>query len=266
MSKLVVCVLALCSVAECIQNTTCSIMPTNTCWSNTPGKIKHVTTNASSRPSGADVCCPACAAESKCVSWTYIPVRVNGNPGCNLYKNNVRWIIIQLNPYSHSSFNSSFLSSSYAPQGPIKHSGDGCASGTFPKGPTPAPAPTPPKPQQSTPGPPVRPTGTHNILFIIDESTDSRAYFVGNKGQREETPMQLPNLARLMKEGTSFNNTYVHVPVCCPSRTTIAAGRFQHRIQHMQTNPDTGLHVNGAWNNHEGLDRNYRWVGSKCVD
>jgi arylsulfatase A-like enzyme len=94
-------------------------------------------------------------------------------------------------------------------------------------------------------------------LFIIDESTDSRAYFVGNKGQREETPMQLPNLARLMKEGTSFNNTYVHVPVCCPSRATIASGRFQHRIPHMQTGPETGLHVNGAWNNHEGLDTNY---------
>ena len=69
--------------------------------------------------------------------------------------------------------------------------------------------------------------------------------------------MHLPTLERLMKEGTSFNNTYVQAPVCCVSRTSIASGRFPHRIPHTQRKPDTGLHVNGAWNNHEGLDEDY---------
>lgn len=201
-------------VAALADSPTCETLAAGTCWANKKGKIRHKTTSNSTTASGADVCCPACAAEPKCVAWTYIPTKDSGKPpGCDLYENN----------------------------GPLHQKKDGCASGTYPKGPTPAPAPSNP-----TPAPPSAPTGTHNILFIIDESTDSRAYFTGNNGQRAESPMELPNLARLMKEGTSFNNTYVHVPVCCPSRGTIAAGRFQHRIPHMQTNPDTGLFVRGS--------------------
>eukprot|EP01147_Barroeca_monosierra_P003495 gene3495-6122_t len=85
-----------------------------------------------------------------------------------------------------------------------------------------------------------------NILFVIDESTDAKAYFVENE---EDAPMDLPNLRRLMREGTSFMQHYVQAPVCCPSRASTWSGR--------QVNPDTGLFVKGAYNNHEGLPANY---------
>lgn len=69
--------------------------------------------------------------------------------------------------------------------------------------------------------------------------------------------MQLPNIRRLQARGTTLNQHYVAAPVCCPSRAAIWSGRDIHNIAHRQESPRTGLHVAGAWNNHEGLPPGY---------
>jgi len=97
--------------------------------------------------------------------------------------------------------------------------------------------------------------GPPNILFIIDESTSSRAYAMG---AAEGPPMPLPNLSKLMAQGVSFNQTYVSAPVCCPNRASIWSGRHAHNIPHV--GPDTGELVHGVWNNQEGLDPDYAYT------
>ena len=89
-----------------------------------------------------------------------------------------------------------------------------------------------------------------NVLLLIDESTDGRAYFAG-----QTPPMPIPNLQRLMREGVTFNWTYAASPVCCPSRAALWSGRHAHDVPHAQ--PLTNLPVRGAWNNNEGLDKAY---------
>eukprot|EP01084_Bolivina_argentea_P051970 95513_1 len=88
-----------------------------------------------------------------------------------------------------------------------------------------------------------------NIVFLMGESVASTAYFFG-----KEAPMPLPNLQWLMRNGVSFPQTYAAMPVCNPSRATTLTGRHGHKHPHLQLNPNTGLHVDGTWNNHEGLD------------
>ena len=52
-----------------------------------------------------------------------------------------------------------------------------------------------------------------------------------------------------------FDTHYVSAPVCAASRASIWSGRYPHNIPHAQAS--TGMHVNGAWNNYEGLPHNY---------
>ena len=100
-----------------------------------------------------------------------------------------------------------------------------------------------------------------NILFSIVESTEASAYFAGVP--QSQIPMPIPTLQSLMSNGVTFLNHYVNAPVCCPSRASIVSGRHVHKIGHYQASPSTGLYVNGAWNNHEGLPSNY---SSKFMD
>eukprot|EP00052_Salpingoeca_macrocollata_P015252 m.121391 g.121391 ORF g.121391 m.121391 type:complete len:533 (-) comp19621_c0_seq3:129-1727(-) len=93
-----------------------------------------------------------------------------------------------------------------------------------------------------------------NLLFLIDESTDAKAYFIGKE---DEAPMELPNLRRIQRNGVSFMQNYVQAPVCCPSRASVWSGRQNHKIPHTQHNKYGDLFVAGAWNNYEGLDKNY---------
>ena len=94
-----------------------------------------------------------------------------------------------------------------------------------------------------------------NILFSIVESTEASAYFPNIP--LSEIPLPIPTITKLMRNGVTFLNNYVAAPVCCPSRASIVSGRHIHKLGHYQTNPSTGLYVNGAWNNHEGLSSNY---------
>ena len=40
--------------------------------------------------------------------------------------------------------------------------------------------------------------------------------------------VQTPNLDRIASSGTRFANAYASSPLCCPSRATLACGRYPH--------------------------------------
>lgn len=73
-----------------------------------------------------------------------------------------------------------------------------------------------------------------NIVFIQAESLDGRAL-----GYMHEPGAHTPNLDRLAREGTVFEQTYCNSPQCCPSRSSMWAGRYVWQV--------------GAWNNYRGL-------------
>ena len=136
----------------------------------------------------------------------------------------------------------------------------------------------------STSSPPLTTTSTQgqqqqqqqrpNIVFLIDESTDGRTY------RPSFEAIHLTNIRRLFSGATKTANTntnrststttgtttssvttvqfdthYTTAPVCAASRASIWSGRYPHNIPHLQAK--TGMHVNGAWNNFEGLPQNY---------
>jgi arylsulfatase A-like enzyme len=63
-----------------------------------------------------------------------------------------------------------------------------------------------------------------NLLFILAD--DLRWDAVGFMGDRV---VQTPNLDRLAKRGTIFNNAFVTTSICCVSRASILAGQAQRR-------------------------------------
>jgi len=93
--------------------------------------------------------------------------------------------------------------------------------------------------------PGVRP----NIVFLIVESVDGRTF-------REGSPVPLPHIRKLQKQGVTFDSTYSAGPVCCPSRAALWSGRHVHKIPHRSA-LDDHLEVSGAWNGFEGLPSNY---------
>jgi len=86
-----------------------------------------------------------------------------------------------------------------------------------------------------------------NIVFLLSESLDGRLL-------RPDSPAKIPNLRSLMASGSvRFDSAYSDSPVCAPARSALHSGRAPHRIRHEHN----GMVVNGAWNNWEGLDKNY---------
>lgn len=89
--------------------------------------------------------------------------------------------------------------------------------------------------------PPAQP----NIVFLLAESTDGRLF-------RDDSPVPLPNIRKLLATGVRFDNTYANAPVCCPSRGTMFTGRQAHNVPHWHND----MLVQGLWNNYEGLNAN----------
>ncbi|HEY9827824.1 MAG TPA: sulfatase [Stenomitos sp.] len=71
----------------------------------------------------------------------------------------------------------------------------------------------------------VQKSSQPNILFILADDLDKEAI------------AYMPNLqALLVKQGLSFQNAFVSVSLCCPSRSTILCGNYSH---------NTGIKSNG---------------------
>jgi arylsulfatase K len=83
-----------------------------------------------------------------------------------------------------------------------------------------------------------------NFVWLHVESTDGRAY-----QDEAKDLVPIPRIRSLMKRGANFRNAYCNVPICCPSRASVWAGREQHNMPHVTD----GLQVAGAWNNYEGF-------------
>ena len=76
-----------------------------------------------------------------------------------------------------------------------------------------------------------------NIIFFHAESWDGRMLgAMGHPALRDATP----NIDRLAREGTLFENAYCSHPICCPSRANMWSGRYS---QHCE-----------SWNNYKGLE------------
>ena len=88
-----------------------------------------------------------------------------------------------------------------------------------------------------------------NIVFLVVESTDGRTW---QRGYQDDV-IPLPNIRALQEHGVAFHRHYSNAPVCCPSRATFWSGRHAHKIPHTSRVPGSGLPVDGAWNNFEGL-------------
>jgi arylsulfatase A-like enzyme len=68
-----------------------------------------------------------------------------------------------------------------------------------------------------------------NIIFIL---TDDLDYASAQK---------MPTLnSELIEKGTSFENSFISHPVCCPSRTTILTGLYDHNHDVRSNNPPDG--------------------------
>ncbi len=85
-----------------------------------------------------------------------------------------------------------------------------------------------------------------NFVWLHVESTDGRTY---EDDMADLVP--IPRIRGLMRTGANFVNAYANVPICCPSRASVWAGREGHNMPHT-TN---GIRVQGAWNNYEGFQQ-----------
>ncbi len=69
-----------------------------------------------------------------------------------------------------------------------------------------------------------------NILMIISDQLN--AFTIGAAGCKVKTP----NIDRLAKEGTRFENAYSSYPLCVPWRSSMAAGMYPHQFKQFGNN------------------------------
>jgi len=74
-----------------------------------------------------------------------------------------------------------------------------------------------------------------NVIFVL---TDDQGW--GDFAAAGHPYMKTPNLDRLAREGTRFDNFYVSSPVCAPSRVAFMTGHFpaRHNAHHIYFNPE----------------------------
>ena len=174
--------LLLCVTLVAAQN--CTLLGPNKCFNNPGGKITTIKISGASDASSE--CCDACHAKAGCVSWCL----QNGHTSCNLYKNIgcvSLWISRICFEYNFNVLLSVAGGSEIKTVDPV----DTCQGGLLyaPGQPTPPPTPTTPAPT-----PPHRnTTGLPNIVFLVVESTDGRAW---SKGYSNDA-IPLPNIREL---------------------------------------------------------------------
>ena len=83
-----------------------------------------------------------------------------------------------------------------------------------------------------------------NFVWLHVESTDGRTYTDEMASQ-----IPIPRIRSLKARGAHFVNHYANVPICCPSRASVWAGRQPHHLPHTHN----GIQANGAWSNYEGF-------------
>ena len=72
-------------------------------------------------------------------------------------------------------------------------------------------------------------TAQPNIIFILADDLDYAS------------AQKMPTLnSELIEKGTSFENSFISHPVCCPSRTTILTGLYDHNHDVRSNNPPDG--------------------------
>ena len=135
-----------------------------------------------------------------------------------------------------SKHGNTFTCDLYRDIGPNKTGNDGCLGG-YRGAPTPKPVPRGDKP---------------NIVFLVVESTDGRTW---QRGYSNDL-IPLDAIRELQEGGSAFHRHYANAPVCCPSRATFWSGRHAHKIPHQSAVPG-GPTVQGAWNNYEGLPKDF---------
>lgn len=79
----------------------------------------------------------------------------------------------------------------------------------------------------------------HNIIHFHAESWDGR--MLGCQAIHPAIAKATPNIDRLAKQGTLFQNTYCTNPICCPSRANMLAGAYTHNCE--------------SWGNFKGLEQ-----------
>jgi arylsulfatase A-like enzyme len=74
-------------------------------------------------------------------------------------------------------------------------------------------------------------TARPNIILILTDDMDLRL----------ATRKVMPRMHRLLAEqGVTFNNAFVPLSLCCPSRAAILTGRYAHNLQVYNNNPPGG--------------------------
>ncbi len=68
-----------------------------------------------------------------------------------------------------------------------------------------------------------------NVLLLTSDEHNPR--YSSPYGDPYRTGVQTPNMARLARMGTVFENTYCPSPLCAPSRSAFVSGRWVHDIQ-----------------------------------
>ena len=79
-----------------------------------------------------------------------------------------------------------------------------------------------------------------NFVIIVTDAFDGRIV----ENYNYKSIVDLPNIEKLQKSGTTFSKTYCDSPLCVPSRAALLSGRKNNKIE--------------AWNNFKGLDPSFR--------
>merc|ERR1719443_1061541 len=61
-----------------------------------------------------------------------------------------------------------------------------------------------------------------NVLFILTDDQDVMLGSFDADGPMQETRK------RILENGVWFQNSFCHVPICCPSRASLITGRYMH--------------------------------------